>query len=129
MPYATSPAHWWKFWLREGRSELPRPWREEGERRIGSDGEYELNSRLLDFDALSQRVTLEMRASMRREGELVAEEEHTLAMTLYLTHEIQLMLEQAGFVDIELHAGYEDRAPTGDDDFVVFVARKPTGGS
>ena len=130
VPYATSPAHWWKFWLREGRSELPRPWREEGERRIGSDGvEYELNSRLLDFDALSQRVTLEMRASMRREGELVAEDEHVLVMTLYFTHEIQVMLEQAGFVDIELRAGYEDRAPTGDDDFVVFVARKPAGGS
>jgi hypothetical protein len=105
---------------------LPQPWRDEGERRVGSDGvEYELRSRLVDFDALSQRVTLEMRASMRRDDELVAEDEHVLAMTLYFTHEVQLMLERAGFVDIELRAGYTDASPTRDDDFVVFHARKP----
>jgi len=40
-------------------------------------------------------------------------------------HEVGLLLEQAGFVDVELRAGYEDRPPTGDDDFVVFLARKP----
>jgi hypothetical protein len=27
-------------------------------------------------------------------------------------------------VDVELRAGYDNRAPTGDDDFVVFIARK-----
>lgn len=126
VPYATSPSHWWKYWLREARSELPRPWRDKGERRVGSDGvEYELKSRLVDFDPLAQRVTLEMRASMRRDGELVAEDEHVLVMTLYFTHEIVLMLEQAGFVDVDLYAGYMDAAPTSDDDFVVFHARKP----
>jgi hypothetical protein len=46
-------------------------------------------------------------------------------MTLYFTHEIALMLERTGFVDIELRAGYDDRPPTSDDDFVVFIARKP----
>ena len=49
-------------------------------------------------------------------------------MTLYFTHEIVLMLERTGFVDIELRAGYEDRPPTSDDDFVVFIAKKPIGG-
>jgi len=127
VPYASSPSHWWKYWLRGGSSELPRPWRDEGERRVGSDGvEYELRSRLVDFDALAQRVTLEMRALMRRDGELVAEDEHVLVMTLYFTHEVQLMLERAGFVDVELRAGYTDAAPTSADDFVVFLARKPT---
>jgi hypothetical protein len=62
---------------------------------------------------------------LREHGELVGEEEHTLAMTLYFTHEIVLMLERTGFVDIELRAGYDDRPPTSDDDFVVFIARKP----
>ena len=62
---------------------------------------------------------------MWRDGELVAEEEHRLDMTLYFTHEIVLMLELAGFVDIELRSGYEDREPTVDDDFVVFVAHRP----
>ena len=45
-------------------------------------------------------------------------------MTLYFTHEIVLMLERAGFVDIRVEAGYTGAEPTSDDDFVVFVARK-----
>lgn len=129
VPYASSPSHWWKYWLREGRAELPRGWRAEGERRVGAGGvEYELNSRLVDFDALSQRVTLEMRASMRRDGELEAEDEHVLVMTLYFTHEIVLMLEQAGLVCVELRAGYTGAEPTRDDDFIVFIAKKPMNG-
>ena len=64
---------------------------------------------------------------MRRDGELLAEDEHLLVMTLYFTHEIVLMLEQAGFVDVELRAGYTNAAPTRDDDFVVFIAKKPMG--
>jgi hypothetical protein len=47
-------------------------------------------------------------------------------MTMYFTHEIVLMLEAAGFVDVSLLAGYENRPPTGDDAFTVFVATKPT---
>jgi len=125
VPYADT--HMWPHWTREGRADLPRPWRAPGERRIGSDGaEYALRTRLVALDPLTQSATLEMRAWMWREGELVAEEEHMLVMTLYFTHELRLLLEQAGFVDLELRAGYEDRPPTGDDDFVVFVARKPT---
>ena len=123
-PYADT--FMWPCWTREGRSELPRPWREPGERRVGSDGaEYALRARLVALDALSQHATLEMRAWMWRDGELVAEEEHALELTSYFTHELRLLLEQAGFVDVELRAGYEDRPPTSDDDFVVFVARKP----
>ena len=60
-----------------------------------------------------------------RDGELATEEEHSLELNLYFTHEVQLLLERAGFVDVELRAGHEDRPPTSDDDFVVFVARKP----
>ena len=46
-------------------------------------------------------------------------------MTLYFTHELLLMLDRAGFVDVELRAGYRDEPPTADDGFVVFVARRP----
>ena len=45
-------------------------------------------------------------------------------MTIYFTHEVALLLEQAGFVDLELRAGYRNEPPTSDDDFVVFVARR-----
>ncbi len=46
-------------------------------------------------------------------------------MTSYFTHELELELAAAGFVDVEVRGGYEDRPPTRDDDFVVFLARKP----
>jgi len=59
------------------------------------------------------------------DGERVAEEEHTLAMTLYFTHEIVLMLERAGFVDVTVRAALTDAEPTGADDFLVCTARRP----
>jgi hypothetical protein len=65
-----------------------------------------------------------MCAEQWREDELVAQEKHVLKMTLYFTHEIVLMLERAGFVDIEVGAGYTGAEPTSDDDFVVLVAKK-----
>ena len=124
VPYAQGSA--WTYWQEEARSELPRPWGEPGERRRGADGaEYALRSRVVALDPLEQQLTYEMRAWQWREGELLAEEEHRLDMALYFTQEIALMLELAGFVDIELRAGYEDRPPAPEDDFVVFVARKP----
>jgi len=121
VPYA---AVGWRFWPRDERRELPHPWRE-GDRRTAGDGtELELRSRLVAVDPLAQRVTLEMDATMSREGRLLAEERHDLEMTLYFTHELRLMLEGAGFSDVQVRAGYRDEAPTGDDDFVVFIARK-----
>jgi SAM-dependent methyltransferase len=123
VPYAD--VHAWKRWIPEGRAELPLPWREPDERRAGSDGaEYALRSRLVALDPLEQLLTYEMRAWMWRDGELVAEEEHELRMTVYFTRELEVMLERAGFTDIELQAGYTGAPPTGDDDFVVFVARR-----
>jgi SAM-dependent methyltransferase len=124
VPYADS--HLWPYWLEEKRQELPRPWRAGGDRRVGSDGaEYELRSRVVDVDPLSQHVILEIKATMWRDGEVEAEEEHVLQMTVYFTNELLLMLEQAGFSEIDLRAGYKDEPPTSADDFVVFIAKRP----
>jgi SAM-dependent methyltransferase len=123
VPYAQT---WlWKYFLKEERSVLPRPWRDSGERRKMADGsELELRSRVVDVDPLAQRATMEMNVRLWQGDELVAEEQHTLATTLHSTREIVLELEAAGFVEVEMRAGHEDRAPTADDDFVVFIARK-----
>ena len=45
-------------------------------------------------------------------------------MTLYFKEELVLMLERAGFHDVEVRAGYTGAEPTGEDDFLVFSARK-----
>lgn len=124
VPYADP--HVWQLWLARERAELPRPWRVEGDRRVGTDGtEYELRSRYLALDPLSQCATVEMKAAIVREDRRVMEEDHVLKMTMYFTNELLLLLENVGFTEVELRAGYTDKAPTSDDDFVVFIARKP----
>jgi SAM-dependent methyltransferase len=123
-PYADGGL--WQYWLKDKRRELPRPRRPPGERHVGSDGaEYELRSRLVDVDPLDQSVTLEMQAFMWRDGELVAEEEHLLTERRYFRNELVLMLENAGFAEVDVRGDHNDAEPTGDDDFLVFLARRP----
>jgi SAM-dependent methyltransferase len=123
VPYAQP--YLWRYFPKKEREELPRPWRDKGERRRLSDGdELELRSRVLDVDPLAQRATMEMNARLWRDDELVAEEQHTLATTLHSTREIVLELEAAGFGEVEVKAGYEDRPLAADDDFAVFIAKK-----
>jgi hypothetical protein len=124
VPYA-GPRQW-RYWPKDERGGLPEPWPPSGVRRKASDGtEYELRSRIVAMDPLSQQVTLEMRGANWRDGRLLEEDEHVLKMTLYFTRELQLMLEVAGFTDIQLQGDYTDSEPTGETDFVVFIARKP----
>jgi SAM-dependent methyltransferase len=119
-------AHQWPYWLHERRRELPEPPEPPQSRRRAADGsEFALGSRIVELDPLAQRVKLEMHAQLWRDGELEADEKHTIDIGLYFTAELQLMLEQAGFRDLVLHRGHEEVPPTPDDDFVVFVARKP----
>lgn len=115
----------WRYWPKAGRDELPEPVAAAGRRRTASDGtELELRSRTVEVDPLSQRVTMEMRASASRDGVVVQEETHVLEMTVYFTSELGLMLERAGFSDVQLRGDYSDAEPTADTDFVVFLARK-----
>jgi SAM-dependent methyltransferase len=123
VPYAD--ARLWGYWSKEKRGTLPELFRLPGERRGASDGtEYELHSRVVDVEPLSQRATLAMRASIWRDGLLIAEEERVLQMTVYFTNELQLMLESAGFEDVVVRGDYTDSEPTDKTDFVVFIARK-----
>lgn len=123
-PYADETV--WQYWLQEKRAELPQPRREPGARRPGADGaEYALTSRVVAFDPLAQQVTLEIRAFEWRNGEVVAEEEHRLTETFYFKEELVLMLERAGFVDVEVRGRHNDRPPAPEDEFLVYLARRP----
>ncbi len=124
VPYADGQG--WALWRPEGRATLPQPRPEPGERRLGSDGaEYELRARVLDLDPLEQQLTMEMQGFIWRDGELVARDEHLLTLSLYFKDEILLMLERTGFVDVTVAAALTDAAPTADDTFLVFSARRP----
>jgi SAM-dependent methyltransferase len=125
-PY--SPDYPWRYWRRDERSALPPAWEplEAAERRVASDGaQYALQSRLVDLDPLEQRATYEMRAGMWRDGELVQREEHMLHIDFYFKNELLLLLAGAGFEDVAVHGDHSGEAPTGDDDFIAFVARRP----
>ena len=65
-----------------------------------------------------------MRAEQWREGELTAEEEYPIDLMLYFKDELVLMLERAGFTDVEVRGGYDGAEPTPDHRFLVFSARK-----
>ncbi len=115
----------WRFWLSGERDELPEPWPPPGNRKRASDGsELELRSRVVDLDRLDQSVRFEMRASEWRDGELITEEEHSLSMRLYFKDELVLMLERAGFGEVTVLGGYTDTEPSGDEEFLVYLARK-----
>jgi SAM-dependent methyltransferase len=125
VPYAD--AHQWPYWLKDERATLPRPPREPVERRRAADGsEYALSARLVALDPLEQRLTLEMRARRWRDGEIEAEETRPLTIGLYFPGELALMLERAGFAEIEVQGDHNDAPGTADDDFLVFVARRAT---
>ena len=123
VPYADTQQ--WPYWLKEERASLPKPPREPRERKRASDGsEYALSARHLELDPLGQRATLEMRGQRWRYGMLEAEETRVLTIGLYFKNELLLMLEQAGFADVEVQGDHNDAEATSDDDFIVFVARK-----
>ena len=122
---AYADAGQWSYWAKENRPELPRPPREPTERKRASDGsEYALSTRLLDLDPLEQRVTYEIRAKRWRDGELETEETHSLTIGLYFKNELVDMLKAAGFADVAVEGDHNDAAPTNDDEFLVFVAKK-----
>jgi SAM-dependent methyltransferase len=99
-------------------SELDEPgeWHEPRGRRTASDGtEYALVSRLVGFE--DARVTRELRAFMWCDGELLAQEQHTLTEQFYLPEELVTLIEGAGFVDVEVRER--------EDGFLVYLARRP----
>lgn len=121
VPYAAASR--WRRWAKADRGELPTAWPESGERRRAADGsEYELRSRTVAVDPLDQTQTLEIRAQKWVAGDLVATEEHTLSMRSYFRDELVLMLERAGFHDVDVRGDYTSDAPTPDHEFLVFIA-------
>ena len=123
-PYVNSKQ--WQYWLKERRQELPQPWPQgDGERRVASDGsEYQLCARLISVDPLEQRVIMQMRAALWRNGERVAREEHELHLNQYFLHELRLMLEVSGFELKALTANYTDETATAQDEVIVLLAQK-----
>ena len=79
---------------------------------------------MLALDPLLQQQAWEMHAYQWRDGTLVAEERHRLTLNLYFAGELVMMLERAGFTEVEVRGEYDDLPPTADDRFLVYVATR-----
>jgi len=124
LPY--EDADRWRFWLsEERRGALPEPWPETSDRRRTADGdEIELRSRRLAFDPLEQLWTREIQATLWHDGRAVTRQEHVLYNRYFFRNEVVLMLRQAGFSDVAVFGGYDERPAHADDLALVFSARK-----
>ncbi len=115
----------WLSRLPEGRNALPEEWRASGKRQLLADGsELELVARTIAVDPLEETQTRQMRARLWRNGELVEEQIHTQRYEEYGVNELVLVLEAAGFGDIQMRGGYHDEPATPDHTDIVFLARK-----
>jgi hypothetical protein len=123
VPYA-NPRDW-TYWPSEKRKELPQPWPPQRERRRASDGtEYSLSVRALDMDPLAQSMRAEIRAQQWRDDELIEEQQYPIDLMLYFKDELVLMLERAGFREIEVRGAYDGGEPTPEHGFLVFSGTK-----
>jgi SAM-dependent methyltransferase len=116
----------WTAWTPAKRRELPLPWG--SSETILADGAALKTSTVMEaVDPFDRLVTRRVRFELWRDGQMEREEVHTLRERWHFPTELRLMLETAGFVDIELEGGYEHRPPTADDAFVVFTAERAGG--
>ena len=115
----------WLSRLPENRHSLPEEWTSSAERQLLADGsELELVARTVAVDPLEETQTRQMRARLWRNGELIEEQIHTQRYEEYGKNELLLLLERAGFDDIQIRGGYNDEPATPDHTSLVFLARK-----
>jgi SAM-dependent methyltransferase len=120
-----NPKHW-SYWLAENQEQLPEPQLPEWEPKPTSDGSaLRLRARVMALDPIRQIITLNMLAERFRNGQLETAEAYTLSSCIYFRHELEMMLERVGFVDVVLHGNHVHEPPTATSEVLVFVARKP----
>jgi SAM-dependent methyltransferase len=125
LPYGEEEEEWLR-WLPGRHGTHPEPWPSAGDRRRMADGdELELLVRETAWDPLMQHSILQMRARRWHDGDVVEQDEHDIILCAFFAQEVLLMLESAGFVDVEVQGRYTGASATPDDATVVFVGRRP----
>ncbi len=115
----------WESRLPERRRALPQKWPSSTERKLLADGgELELVTRTIAMDPLEEVATRQIRVRLWRRNELLKEEVHTQKLEDYSKNELVLMLERAGFGEIQIRGDHGDEPATADHKALVFIARK-----
>jgi len=115
----------WLSRLPEYRRALPDEWPDSSERQRLADGtELEEATRTVEVDPVENVATRQIRMRLWHEGDLIKEEIHTQRLDDYSKNELVLMLERAGFSDIQVFGDFSDEPATADHGELSFVCRK-----
>ena len=115
----------WMARLPEHRHALPEEWPVSTERQRLADGtELEIAVRTVETDPLENVATRQIRARLWQAGALVKEEIHTQKLDDYSKNELVLMLEHAGYRDIQIVGDFTDEPATADHEELIFIATK-----
>lgn len=85
-----------------------------------ADTEIEVHEKSI-HNPIEQLIFSTYRYAVKRNGISVAQDEKELTIRWYSRYEFEMMLEQAGFKNIVITAGYEDNGPS---DVMLFCAMK-----
>ena len=114
----------WKSRLPEYRHRV-QEWPPDGDRKGMTDGsEIELTTRTIAVDPLENTATRQVRARVWRDGKFIQEEIHTQWLDDYTKNELMLMLEIAGFEDIQVYGDFCDEPATADHKDLIFITTK-----
>lgn len=124
VPWNDPP--YWNGWLPEGRQSLPTDWfQPQAKRWLMSDGDsLESTVRIISQDPLNGTAVKQIRLRLWRDDVMIKEEIQTLGSEGYLKDELLLMLNLAGFEDVQIFGDYTDEPATMDHKNLVFVAKK-----
>ena len=93
------------------------------------DGEGQIRTTLWteSVDLFEQTLVSKRRNELIIDGRVVQSELCAHPMTWYYKHEFQMMLESAGFTDLQTYSDYGDEPATKDSTAVVYAGRRPVG--
>lgn len=114
----------WRRWVARKAASLPELPAAPELVRAADGSEIGLRARLVAIDPEARVVTSEMWAQRWRDGQLVADERHTLRACVYFRDEILAMLSTAGFGSVEVSRGYISTDGADESRVLVFLARK-----
>ncbi len=115
----------WLSRLPENRHSLPEEWPDSTPRQPFADGtEIEMAARTVAVDPLEETQTRQLRARLWRGSELLEEQIHTQRYEEYGKNELVLILELAGFQNIQVLGGLSDEPANADHTDLMFIAKK-----
>lgn len=96
-----------------------------GQRQTTLDGDELLTQmRVVSQDPMTGISVHELRVQQWRDDSMIREEIHSMKTEFYTRDELLLMLETAGFSDVDIYGDHTDELATLDHKNLMFVARK-----